>query len=188
MESLRDRLRQVSAEWHDQVDQVFSSFPLDTPEGYCRFLEAHARALLPLEEGLEARGIERLLPDWHGRRRRFVLAQDIETLGGSVPSAPALELPQGDAWLWGAAYVVEGSRMGSRMLGKRLQDSDRSWAHPALGYLCHRLDTPLWPAFVKRLDGQAGTLDDEAMIAGARATFALFQAAGKATSEVPASV
>lgn len=187
MESLRDRLRQVSAEWHDQVDNVFSSFALDTPEGYCRFLEAHARALVPLEEAMERQGIERLLPDWQDRRRRFVLADDIETLGGQLPSPQVLELPRSEAWLWGAAYVVEGSRMGSRMLGKRLRESDRTWAHPALGYLCHRLDQPLWPAFIKRLDAQAGQIDDEAMIAGAADTFELFHAAGQATREAPAS-
>ncbi len=178
MEGLRERLRRISAAWHQGVDDVFSTYPLSTPEGYGRFLQAHAQALFPLEEAFERAGIERLLPDWQTRRRRFALAADLEALGMPVPVPPALEIPTDDAWLWGAAYVMEGSRMGSRMLGKRMQEGDRAWSHGALGYLCHRLDEPLWPRFVKELDAQAGQLDEARVTEGVHYTFRLFNGAG----------
>lgn len=188
MDGTRARLRQASAQWHQQVDDAFSGFDLDTPAGYGGFLQAHALALLPLEEALEAAGIERLLPDWEQRRRRFVLTEDLRALALPVPRGEPLSVPNDDAWLWGAGYVIEGSRMGSRMLGQRLRQAAHPWAAASLGYLCHRLDEPLWPAFVRRLEAaDPEALDEPRLLAGVRDTFALFLQAGT-RREAPAPV
>ncbi|MBB3102103.1 biliverdin-producing heme oxygenase [Azomonas macrocytogenes] len=180
MESLRTRLREISVAWHVQADGAFSSFPLDTQDGYRRFLEAHALALVPLEEALERRGIGRLLPDWMERRRRFVLTEDIQVLGGQIPTPARVELPENDAWLWGVAYVLEGSRMGSRMLGKKIHESDNAWAKKATGYLTHRQDEAIWPKFVACLEEAADRLDEHSAIAGTKQAFELFLQAGRA--------
>lgn len=177
MDGLRERLRAATAPCHAAVDEAYSGYALDTVEGYRGFLLAHARALVPLEEALERAGIETLLPDWPARRRRAALAGDLQALGVALPEVPAVALPGEPAGLWGAAYVVEGSRMGSRMLGQRLRRAGHPWVAPALGYLCHRLDEPLWPGFVRRLEAHAADLAPEPLLAGARQAFALFLAA-----------
>lgn len=177
MDGLRERLRAATAPCHAAVDEAYSGYALDTVEGYRGFLLAHARALVPLEEALERAGIETLLPDWPARRRRAALAGDLQALGAALPEMPAVALPGDPAGLWGAAYVVEGSRMGSRMLGQRLRRAGHPWVAPALGYLCHRLDEQLWPGFVRRLEAHAADLAPEPLLAGARQAFALFLAA-----------
>ena len=61
--------------------------------------------------------------------------------------------------LWGLAYVLEGSRLGSRLLASRVRQAAWPGAATALCYLGHGDGLPLWPGFLRCLEAQHGQLD-----------------------------
>lgn len=156
MADLRQQLKTRSAELHHQVDAAFSAFSLATPEGYRRFLLAHALALWPLEQQLEASGVEQLLDDWPQRRRSTALRTDLHLLGVEPSPPPATSPTRSAGWCWGALYVLEGSRLGARLLSQRLQAAQPG---APMHYLSHAQGEGFWQTFLQRLhnqtDGQA---------------------------------
>src|SRR5690606_7085673 len=112
MAELRARLRAATGPFHERVDAAYANFSFAQPGGYARFLRAHGRVLGSMEVALEQAGIAGLLDDWPARVRRHALLADLATLGSSPPMPlPPPELPD-IASCWGAAYVLEGSRLG----------------------------------------------------------------------------
>jgi heme oxygenase len=103
------------------VDQLFSRCSLSDPAGYRVFLLAQAEAFLGVEAALDAGGIERLLPDWPARRRADLLIADLADLGATAASREPISL-DGDPALLGAAYVLEGSRLGGAVLKRSIPD------------------------------------------------------------------
>jgi heme oxygenase len=168
----RWHLRDATADLHEVADTLGSDFDLGTTGDYARFLRAHARALLPLEAALEAAGIEDFLPDWPQRRRGAALRADLAALGEAVPQAPRLCLHTAAAAL-GAAYVLEGSRMGNGLLLRRVRDSGLPAA-----YLAHAGAPGGWPGFLAQLEAALRVPALwQAAAEGARAAFTLFLAA-----------
>ncbi|GAB7129574.1 biliverdin-producing heme oxygenase [Silvimonas sp. JCM 19000] len=144
-------LKLATEDRHEAVDRAFSGFALATRSGYEAFLLAHAAALFPLEERLEALGIGNWLTDWPERRRREALAADLAQLGLSRPAplaVPAIDVKG----LAGAAYVLEGSRLGARFLARHVLAGEDHSLHAATRYLTHHAEQPLWPRFVEKLD------------------------------------
>ncbi|WP_018747252.1 biliverdin-producing heme oxygenase [Chitiniphilus shinanonensis] len=184
-ESLRQRLRSATAGHHARVDAAFGRFDLSRPDDYRAFLVAHARALWPLECGLEAAGVARLLPDWPERRRRPALARDLAWLGAAVPDEARIQpLPLADeAACWGALYTLEGSRLGGAVLARQV--ATQPALAGALAYLGHGAGGMLWPAFLARLEAAAPMLAWPALEAGACAAFELFADAARAGSAMP---
>jgi heme oxygenase len=159
---------------HERLDALFGGFSLTSADGYRAFLTAHARALPAIEQALDAGGFADRLADWPGRRRADALAADLVTLGGAVPAplpAPALDTP---AKQWGAAYVIEGSRLGGAMLARGVA------ADLPKAYLGTPQNPGNWRIFLDYLD-KALTVPQDIAVAGetARAVFALFEAAGQ---------
>jgi heme oxygenase len=174
MDTLRLRLRAATAPRHERVDAAFSAFQLDRLDGYRAFLRAHAQVVGPLEIVLEAAGIESMINDWPQRRRRQALFEDLQVLG-SAPPPPLPPLPPpSSGWCWGAAYVMEGSRLGGRVLARRVAEANPS---APLGYLGHHSETPLWPNFLQQFERQAPTCAWSDVLAGAHDTFDSFLAA-----------
>ena len=113
-------LKARTAKAHDRVDELFSRFDLGDEGDYRRFLTAQAEAFLPVEASLDAAGAETVIEDWAQRRRARAILEDLETLGiPAPPREPCLLLPSPPAIL-GAAYVLEGSRLGGAILKKRV--------------------------------------------------------------------
>ncbi len=77
-------LRAEGGALHEQVDATFGRYALQTRLHYTAFLQAHAQALIGLEDLLERSGIQRLLPDWAERRRTGVLAEDLQRLAAEL--------------------------------------------------------------------------------------------------------
>ena len=118
--SARAALRAATAEDHDRVDRLFSRLDLGSDASYRLFLTAQAAAHLPVEHALEAAGVAAMLPDWPGRRRSALLLADLAELG-IEPPAPVPPPPlAGEAEIFGAAYVLEGSRLGGAYLKRSL--------------------------------------------------------------------
>jgi heme oxygenase len=174
-QGIRWHLRQATAARHEAVDALGGGYRLDHPQGYRRFLRAHARALPPVEQGLEAAGIADLLPDWPDRSRRAALAADLAARGVAPPPALPFAMPASPAAALGAAYVLEGSRFGNGMLLRQVRAAAEPSAIAATAYLGHKAS---WPDFLARLEQR---LADPALwpgaTEGALAAFACFQAA-----------
>ena len=176
MDSLRNQLRAATAPQHERVDTAFSAYRLDQPEGYRAFLQAHAQVLIPLEIELERAGIESMLDDWPLRSRRQVLLADLQALGCAEPPLTPPGMAPSFGWSWGAAYVIEGSRLGGRVLARRVADANPS---APLRYLNHGSATPLWPSFLQKLEQQGSACDWSEVLTGANDTFERFLGAAR---------
>lgn len=175
--SLRQQLRSATTPLHHQVDAAFGAYALHTRDGYSDFLLSHARALFGLEVALEAAGIECLLPDWPQHRRRDALRQDLLALDLAVPTPLTLPNTLDSATCWGLVYVLEGSRLGARLLLERVRETPWPGQLHALHYLQHAGDNALWPRFLSQLEQAAGELNAAAVCRGAELGFQQFIAA-----------
>ena len=171
--SARFILRDATADWHARVDALFSHADLTDRDSYGRFLSAQAAAHLPVERALEDGGIGDLLADWSDRRRAALIRADLAALGFPLPSPEATPLLAGVPALLGAAYVLEGSRLGGALLARSvapgLPASFLSAARPAA-----------WRDMVATLDARLRTREDiDAAISAACDVFALFERGGR---------
>jgi heme oxygenase len=176
-EGARFVLRTATAAAHERLDRLYSRFDLGRTEDYGAFLVAHAPAFLAVEAALEAAGAPDLLDGWRARRRGGALLQDIAALGlDAPPPAPAPRLC-GEPAILGAAYVLEGSRLGGAMLIRAVP--------PGLPTAFLQPGNPAeWRAFISVLDAR---LSSQARLAealsAAHAVFALFERAARAQLE-----
>ncbi|MBX4938769.1 biliverdin-producing heme oxygenase [Rhizobium binae] len=170
--SLRSVLRAQTADCHAQVDKLFGTFDLSRKEQYKTFLRAHARIIPAAENALEEAGVVRLLPDWPERRRAQLLFADIGELGDRLPELFPPPAFHGEAALWGAVYVLEGSKLGGALLAKSVPDRLPS------RYLTPQGERGAIRIFMDRLDA-SGVDDPAAAVSAARALFDLFLKAGE---------
>ena len=177
---IRDKLKAATALAHRSLDACFAAFDLTSVDGYRRFLEASASALLPLEAALERSGITDLFVDWPQRARRAAIAVDLDYLGGtprSFHSVITLSRPE----MWGVMYVLEGSRLGAKYLLRHVAGCGEPRIAAATRYLRHGDGQPLWRTYLDRLERQQVASDEEAeMISGAQRAFAMFAGAAGA--------
>ena len=181
---LRWQLRAATGPLHAEADALGSAHDLGSAAGHAAFLRAHARALPGLEAAIGAALGEADWLDWPARRRLPALQADLAALGEAAPAPLPVALPDADrqAAALGAAYVMEGSRLGNAMLRRGLPA-----AAPA-AYLAHQPAGAAsgWPGF---LAGLEAALPDPARWpaaeAGARLAFEVFLAALR--SEAPAA-
>lgn len=167
--SARDVLRTATAEAHARVDLAFGAFELGDSAGYAAFLRAQAMSFLPVEAALDRAGAADLLPDWPERRRAELLRRDLVTMGLAAPGSDTRVAFGSAAAILGAIYVLEGSRLGGRMLARAVPPE-----FPQL-FLAAGSST-LWRRLISVLDKQLVSPDDQAdAIAAARQVFALFE-------------
>lgn len=173
--SARALLRNETSDLHAAVDRGFSLLLTAGLDGYRSFLRATAAAVLPLEHALATAGVADLLADWPERARSAALLADLAAVGIDEPEIPALSGWRDEAGLFGALYVLEGSRLGARVLRQRLSAADVPRLAGITQYLCHGEDRPLWPRFLACLEASpAVRRAPAAAVAGARAAFVLF--------------
>jgi heme oxygenase len=162
------------------VDKVFAHFKLSDKAQYGAFLSAHARVLPAAEEALEAGGIASLLPDWNERRRRHLLMEDLQTLHLPRPSSLSPAPLTSASALWGAVYVLEGSKLGGAMLAKAVPAEFPS------RYLSPNGEKGGMKLFMDSLDRAEG-IDVDAATSAARAVFELFYRAAELELEAAVS-
>jgi heme oxygenase len=172
--SARAALRAATAEDHERVDRMFSCLNLGSEADYRLFLTAQAAAHLPIEDALEIAGVAALVADWPERRRGQLLLADLTELGVTPPAAvPSPEFPT-EAAILGAAYVLEGSRLGGAFLKRSLApDAPRR-------FLCAPQEAGAWRKLLAKLDE---SLYDPARVEGAceaaKQVFKRFEIAGR---------
>lgn len=157
-QSLRFRLKDATAEAHARLDGRVAGLNLGDRDVYGRFLLAHAAVVAPTERALERAGVAGLLADWPQRRRSAALAEDMARLQ-LTSLAIAGPVVDGEAESFGALYVMEGSRLGGRILAARAEASDDPAVRGAVAYLNHGSGDRLWASFLDSLEESVETRD-----------------------------
>lgn len=168
----RKLLRERTSALHEDVDAAFSRFDIATHGGYRELLIAHARVVPGLEARLDAWSDS--LPDWPARRRAALLLADLASMGTDacpVDLSPMPAIPSSEA-AFGVAYVLEGSRLGGKVLARRLPDE-----FPR-AYLAASQSSQSWPSLMRQLNRSVRTTSQqEAALAAAESAFLAFREA-----------
>lgn len=181
--TLQRRLRTETRTWHERIEGAVPLLDaeLDRPR-YRRYLEALAGYYRPVEamlltvEGWASIGI-----DLDRRRKVPWIERDLQALGAAplVPLAVVLPRVSTLARAAGCLYVLEGSTLGSRVVGRHLEAS--IGVRPDLGAAFFHgygdATGAMWEAFVQALDALAAAgADEREVIDAARETFETFEA------------
>ncbi|WJY19785.1 biliverdin-producing heme oxygenase [Alteriqipengyuania flavescens] len=172
----RFHLRDVTRGEHDDTEAAFAPFDLSKPAGYRAFLQAHNGALAALEGPIEGRG----WPEYASRRG--LLEADLADLGDAErPSAMEPPALSGDAHVWGAQYVLEGSRLGGQILARQVAKGSPT-RYLSGNDEAGTDDMRPWQEFCAALEDEARRHGPQWLADvedGARATFRLFREAAK---------
>jgi heme oxygenase len=170
--SARGYLRQATADLHAKVDARFAPLLEGDEVGYHQFLLRSAAAVLPLEQALQSSRVSEILPDWHQRCRSAALREDLASLSLREPAYQAPAEMRGEAFQFGVSYVLEGSRLGARVL---LDRAVGPGIRQATRYLAHGAGLSLWQTFVIRLEASPAVRKElQEALAGANAAFHCF--------------
>jgi heme oxygenase len=162
---LRAKLRAATADDHRRTEESFAAFLTALPHSYGDFLQAHARAFPAIGRALSA-GLD--WPAW--RQRWHDLESDLAAFDLDPPPALNITAAAGRAEALGMVYVLEGSRLGSSLLHRRIP------AGLPAAYLRGGNDRTPWLLLLAQLE-TVGRPDQAAAIAGARTAFGAFRAA-----------
>ena len=149
-----DALRQATSPLHALVDQCL---PLARPSPSLADYRSHLRVLEAWLQRLAS--IEPAPPALAAHRTQ--LAGDLTACEALLPPdavshtpVPAARMSRSPAFVWGVSYVLEGSRLGGRVLYRQL--AERLAPHP-LNYLqgAGEQTGAHWKAFLAQLRAQA---------------------------------
>lgn len=165
----RTVLRTATAADHERVDRAFGAFDLTDRADYAAFLQAQAYAFLPIEAAIDAAEPRDMLADWSERRRADQLRADLKQLGIITPATGKCVSYRNREDILGAIYVLEGSRLGGRMLARSVPaDLPRSFIGAS--------DSARWRILIEVLDKLLISGDQlKLAIDAARRAFALFE-------------
>lgn len=176
-------LRRETSLLHETLDTGFSGGHFETMEAYSEFLLMQAAVLPGAEAYLVKEPEFATLDDWQNRMRTHALLKDIHALDLKEPPRVPFDIPDTLGSVAGVAYVLEGSRLGGRLIYSTLSKAGR---HDfPVAFITHGLDRHYWRSFVRWLDEQ--TFSErfaEGAVASAQAVFRMFIASSK---KVPAS-
>jgi len=177
MDALRTALRHGTRDAHERLDRCFRTLELTHLADYGVFLSAQAAALIPLEAALERAGIAAILPDWPDRCRSNAIRADVSRLGCELPEDSGTVDWIGDpAAMLGAAYVLEGSRLGGAMLRRHVLTAADARIIAAMDFLRHGEHARFWQSFELVLSACTPTQGErDTMIDSAVRSFALFE-------------
>ena len=175
--SVRWRLREETRAEHERLDAAITALDLTTRQGYRAFIAVNASVLPGLEAAIAGAGIERALPDWPARARADALMADASGMGVEAPAAVPVEPPASPAAAMGAAYVLEGSRLGGVLLDRRALASGDADVEANRRFLTHGAGSRLWPDFLAALDAAVPDEVAHEAVEGARAAFLAYEEA-----------
>ena len=139
---------------HTRLDRLVNSSCLGDTLRLGRLLTIHCDALTLLVPALERAGAEHVCPGWEGRSRLAALEEDLRVLGmrpNTNPAHPPSFVREPETW--GALYAVEGSRLGNRIIHRRVMECGSEGERRATQFLAHGLeDRTAWGGFLARLE------------------------------------
>jgi heme oxygenase (biliverdin-IX-beta and delta-forming) len=151
---IRTELRARTATLHSRLDRLVNSSCLGDTLRLGRLLAIHYDALTLLVPALERAGAEHVCPGWEGRSRLAALEADLRALGthpNRNPAYPPSFVREPETW--GALYAVEGSRLGNRVVLRRVTECGSERERRATQFLAHGLeDRTAWGGLLARLD------------------------------------
>ena len=151
---------------HDVLDARATAFDLSTQDGLKAFLTFLHRGIAAIEAGLEQFRIGDVFSDWHSRKRADILAAEAGAL--SDKATPLLQF-RSEPEAWGGLYVLEGSRLGARVLLNSSPFSKNSQ------FLASSAASSYWPEFLRYLDEADDRLKNRGdMVEGAKRSFLAF--------------
>lgn len=182
-------LRQETADLHAELDAHLSRADFDDRRSYGAFLHSQARPLFALEQTIAGSSIRDDITDWAGRSRSDAIRADLVALGLTPPLvAPVESSFQDPDRLFGALYVLEGSRLGAVYLSRHARASRDPAVREAVRYLTHGEGRSLWPSFLSDLaHREAAGLDPVKLVDGARKAFAMFLRSARTGMTEPVS-
>ena len=177
MNKLRTALRERTQPAHERLDSLFSNLDIRQREHYARFLAAQAIALEAIEKRLDESNAQSVIPDWPERRRSDAIRLDLDAL--AQPSAVAdreVDWIKDRASILGTAYVLEGSRLGGKMLLRVVMSSPDRQVTEATRFLGHGENQRLWPSFDALLgSSELSEVEVDRMVESAVRTFEFFE-------------
>jgi heme oxygenase (biliverdin-IX-beta and delta-forming) len=172
------RLRAETRALHAALEECLVVSALADRTMYVRYLLMN----LPcgsIETGLVNAGVHRFLPDWDQRQRGAMLADDLAMLDVRSSPIPPYATDPDVGTILGWCYVLEGSRLGARVILQVVEASQDPKVRAATRFLSHGNGNDLWGSFkaaLSRID------DDAAAIAractAANTAFECFRAFG----------
>lgn len=120
--SVRFSLRDATHDRHEALDAHFAALDFEKREDYAAFLTAQAAAILPYEQALDHAGAAQVIPEFEASRRAPALLADLDALAVALPDPIAIQPLLGEPDILGASYVLEGSRLGAKMLVRGVAD------------------------------------------------------------------
>lgn len=171
--SRRNSLRGATDHLHRDLDRIVASFNLTDVTHYRRFLQASAATLIAIEQLIETAGVSQLLPDWAERSRRDTILADLHSLDSQVQPLALRRTAPTPAEMFGILYVLEGSRLGARVLLEQVVASADERVRNASTYLRHG-QSNLWRTFLEQLESNAAADDQTQTVSGAVYAFTMF--------------
>lgn len=154
---------------HDGVDSLLSTFDITTQDGLARFLAVHLTCFAAME---------RVAPDGSEARAALgdmmrCIARDLETLNVPQPAEPVPVLPPMS--VLAIDYMIEGSRLGTKMLKRIWLDSADPAVREASAYFTMPTIPGRWREVCAALSNVAVSGDEARNITeDTRTLFALF--------------
>ncbi len=151
----RKRLRAETQAAHSALDQILDLSALVSRPAYLAYLSGNLPCAA-IEAGLADAGVRRFLPDWQQRQRRDSLQQDLDALGGQQITASPCAIESDIGTIMGWSYVLEGSRLGARLILQFVEKSVDPAVRSATHFLRHGEGENLWGSFqaaLSQIDG-----------------------------------
>ena len=168
-------LKQATATAHVDTEGGFVELGFGSVAGYTRFLRAQAGAVRAVEHALDPFQPEFEAAGLRWSRRSPALVRDLAVLGNTPPGPIALPPLAGFEAALGLAYVLEGSRIGNRILLRQVQETGDPAIQDATSFLGFPSESGYWQVFTQHL---SQALPDEARwpeaLGGALAGFDAF--------------
>lgn len=184
---LRHRLRIATGPAHRRLDMRLDRFDLSRLTDYRQFLAINAAALLPLEDALLDAGVIEEFPDWPQRSRTAAILSDLARLD-SKPQPLRQAAPLDSDGVLGTMYVLEGSRLGAKILLRTVTNSSDPLVAGTTEYLRHGAGQDLWRSFLVTLGKYAPVSSEAGVVNAALRAFTLFDEAAACASEQTAFV
>lgn len=170
-------LREACAAAHAKLDAKLTRFDLTERVSYAEMLSRMSGPLGALEGALAAGAWPVLFSDWLARSRSDALRADLAALGGAYRDEKLAPI-EDEGRAFGALYVLEGSRLGARVLARQVSASGDPAVRAATRFFHHAEDQQHWRSFIVALNGSAAVAArPQRAIDAARDAFRRFDAA-----------
>ena len=182
---LSDRLKTATSQLHEELESKMYSNEIMagtlTRNQYIAMLQIQYEIVAPFELKWNSQisGNEDLLNLWKNRNKSKALEADLKSLKTTLPKInPVLFDSMNFDQLLGAAYVIEGSTLGGKIISKKLE-TNKQIPGDSVSYFTLYGNTTgeKWKTFLSFLNSHP--LNPENTINGARKTFQLFIQAAK---------